>query len=195
LPRLFFSLLQTPALVAAASGLFLATLACQIRVGGPSPPGGPIPISAQAASDFESAWRSAVATAALTRKVMLVLTEEQVTSYLAQRLQSDPKPILSQPQVYLRHGQILIYGVTRRYSLEASILVSVSPILTQDGDRALEIGSADLGPLPAPEGLKETMSALLTEAFTGAFGPLATGIRLTSVAIVDGQIAIVGTLR
>jgi hypothetical protein len=36
---------------------------------------------------------------------------------------------------------------------------------------------------------------LLTEAFTGTLGSMATGIRITSLAIADGQVAIVGSPR
>jgi len=43
--------------------------------------------------------------------------------------------------------------------------------------------------------LKDSISAILTEAFTGTLGSLATGIRVTSLAVADGQMAIVGELR
>jgi hypothetical protein len=36
---------------------------------------------------------------------------------------------------------------------------------------------------------------MITEAFTGSIGPLATGIRLTAVAIDNGEMAIQGQVR
>jgi hypothetical protein len=75
------------------------------------------------------------------------------------------------------------------------VLLSISPILDADGTLAFEVTSADLGPVPAPEGIKESLSALVTEAFAGPIGSLATGLRVTSIAIEDGELALVGEMR
>jgi hypothetical protein len=175
--------------------LVLATLACQVDVGGPEPPGPPIEVSPQAAGDLARVWRDALETAATTGEVIVLLDEAQVTSYLAQRLEAEDSPVLHQPQVYLRQGHIQIYGTTRRDPFQARVLVTITPSVSPEGDLSLEIESADFGPLPAPRALKAGVSAILTEAFTGTLGSLATGIRIKSLAIVDGQLAIVGELR
>ena len=36
---------------------------------------------------------------------------------------------------------------------------------------------------------------MITEAFAGPIGSLATGLRVTSIAIEDGELALVGELR
>jgi hypothetical protein len=43
--------------------------------------------------------------------------------------------------------------------------------------------------------LTTVLSELLTEAFTGTLGSMATGIRITSFDIAEGQIVIVGSPR
>jgi hypothetical protein len=73
--------------------------------------------------------------------------------------------------------------------------LAITPLVDPDGNITLELTTAEFGPIPAPKALKETISAVLTEAFTGSFGSLATGIRVTTLAINDGQLAIVGELR
>jgi hypothetical protein len=59
----------------------------------------------------------------------------------------------------------------------------------------IELVSADLGPLPAPNGLKEIISSTIQEAYTGALGPVATGFRIQSVTIADGAMTIVGQIK
>ena len=73
--------------------LFLGftALACNINVGGPdysSLP--PIPVSTEYAQSIQEEVRRAFEAGAQTGEITLNLTEQQITSYLASRLQSDP---------------------------------------------------------------------------------------------------------
>jgi hypothetical protein len=112
-----------------------------------------------------------------------------------QRLEIDPTPLLRNPQIYLRQGQIQVYGTFERGILKAAALVRVEPSIDEAGELSLRLVEASVGPIPAPELLKESISAILTEALTGSIGSLATGIRLTSVAISNGEMSIVGEIR
>jgi hypothetical protein len=73
--------------------------------------------------------------------------------------------------------------------------VRVEPIIDAEGQLKLRLVEAKVGPIPAPELLMESLSAVLTEALTGSIGSLATGMRLTSVAIANGEMSIVGEIR
>lgn len=126
---------------------------------------------------------------------MVILDETQLTTFLAHRLEAHEAPILLQPQVYLRQNAIQVFGTTERGFLKANVLLAITPLVDSDGNIVLELTTAEFGPVPAPKALKETVSAVLTEAFTGSFGSLATGIRVTTLAIHDGTMAIVGELR
>jgi hypothetical protein len=170
-------------------------MACQLYVGGPRPPDQPLKASAGQSDQLDDIWNSVRSVAVDTGEVTLIFNEQQITSYLALRLSQDERPLLDQPQVFLRDGEIRIYGIAALGPLEAGTLLSIQPILDSEGGIAFEITSAEFGPLPAPETLTEGLSSLLTEAFTGKLGPLATGLRITSLAISGGEVAIVGTLR
>ena len=108
--------------------LVLTALACTVFVGGPdysSLP--PIPVSAEAAASIQDEIRRAVEAAAQTGVITVNLTEPQITSYLAARLQTDPslqqsdkKPLITDPQVYLRDGQMQIYGKTQQGMFRAT---------------------------------------------------------------------------
>ena len=175
--------------------LLLATIACQIHLGGPKAPGEPIPTHPATSEDLTEVWQAAISGALTTGQVMVILDEVQLTTFIAHRLETDETPLLRQPQVYLRENAIQVFGTTERDFLKANVLLAITPLVDPDGNITLELTTAEFGPIPAPNALKETISAVLTEAFTGSFGSLATGIRVTTLAINEGQLAIVGELR
>ena len=179
----------------AALALGLGTLACTMDLGGPAAPGDPIPTSETAAQEILDAWESATGASISSGEIRLIINETQLTSLVAARLAEKQDPFLRDPQVYLREGQLQIYGTVQQGMFQGRVLLSVSPVLDTDGTLAFEVTSADLGPVPASEGIKESLSALVTEAFAGPIGSLATGLRVTSIAIEDGELALVGKMR
>ncbi len=173
--------------------LAAASLACQVNVGGPQPPAEIIPASDASATQLAENWGSTLSLEA--SEVTLVITEQQLTSFLAQRFESADEPLLYHPQVFLREGEIRIYGTASAGVFEAGALLSIQPTIDSDGKIEFEVTKAEFGPVPAPGALTTVLSELLTEAFTGTLGSMATGIRITSLAIDDGQVAIVGSPR
>jgi hypothetical protein len=183
--------------------LILTSLACTVFVGGPdysSLP--PIPVSAQAAQSIQDEVKRAFEAGAQTGVITINLTEPQVTSYLAARLQSDPslqqsdkKPFITDPQVYLRDGQMQIYGKTQQGLFTANIGIIVQMGVDASGQPQIQITSADFGPFPVPEGLKNAITAMVKEAYTGSFGPVATGLRIESIVIANGVMTITGRIK
>lgn len=183
--------------------LILASLACTIFVGGPDYSTlAPIPVSAEAVESIKEEMRRAFEAGLETGVVTFNLTEPQITSYLAFRLQTDPAlqqtdktPLITNPQVYLRDGQMQIYGKTQQGIFAANIGIIVSVGVDEAGQPKIEIVSADFGPFPAPEGLKDTISAIIREAYTGSLGPVATGLRIDTIVIANGVMTITGRIR
>lgn len=183
--------------------LVLTSLACTIFVGGPdysSFP--PIPVSTEAAESIKEELKRAIEAGAQTGVVTINLTEPQITSYLAARMRTDPslqqedkKPLITDPQVYLRDGQMQIYGKTQQGIFAANIGIIVQVGVDADGQPLIEIISADFGPFPAPEGLKSALTAMIKEAYTGSLGPVATGLRIESISIANGIMTITGRIR
>lgn len=184
---------RTFALASILASLFLATLACQIDVGGPEPPY-PLITADDQADDVTDLWQSALESALDSGEVMLVLDENQLNTFVAKRLAAEDS-LLHEPQVFLRQNAIQVYGYATQGIIRANMHLSISPILDEEGRISFELTSASVGPVPVPEAVKNTISAILTEAFTGTLGSFATGIRISSLVINDGQLAIVGELR
>ena len=181
----------------------LTSLACTVFVGGPDystlPP---IPVSGEAAQSIQAEIQRAIEAAAQTGVITVNLTESQISSYIAARLQTDPSlqqsdrtPLITDPQVYLRDGQMQIYGKTQQGMFAANIGIVVSMGVDANGQPQIDVVSADFGPLPAPEGLKDAITAMVREAYTGSLGPVATGLRIESIAIGNGIMTITGRIR
>ncbi|MDX1377964.1 MAG: hypothetical protein R3307_03875 [Anaerolineales bacterium] len=184
------------------SVLLLASLACTISVGGPDySDRPPIPVSNEAAESLKDEIRRAFNVGLETGEVTIFITEPQITSVLALRLQTDEslqqnsQPLITDPQVYLRDGQMQIFGKTQQGMFTANIGIIVAVSVDENGKPRIDIVSADFGPLPAPDGLKDAVASLVQEAYTGSLGPVATGLRVQSISIADGIMIVVGRIR
>jgi hypothetical protein len=184
--------------------LLLTSLACTVSVGGPDYSDLPvIPVSQEAAQSLRDEMKRAFEAGATTGVVTLNITEPQITSYLAFRLQNDPslqqteskQPLITEPQVYLRDGQMKIYGKTQQGMFTANIGIIINVGIDEAGQPKIEIASADFGPFPVPDGLKEAIAAMIREAYTGAIGPAATGLRIETINIADGIMTISGRIK
>src|SRR5437762_645904 len=101
------------------ASLIIASLACDLSVGGPTPPGSPIPVSSEAAGELQNVWKTAIANAQ-NGEVTVIITEEQLTSYLALKLEAQSTPPLHNVQVYLRNNRIQIYGTAKAGSISTT---------------------------------------------------------------------------
>ena len=186
---------QWVALPFLALSLGAASLACRLNLGGPERLPSPPEPSNAAATEIAQSWTNALTGAVVTGRLEVILTEEQLTSALSARLAGDENPFLQSPTVYLRDGTIQIYGLVQEGMIEASLRLVITPVLDSEGRLGFVLTSADFGPVPAPEGLRASLSGMLSEFLAGPMGTLATGIRVTSVAVADGELAIVAELR
>ena len=182
--------------------LMLASLACTVFVGGPDYSDRPvITPSNEAAEGLKNEIKQAFEAGASSGDVTIRITEEQITSVLAlrlqtdQNLQQDSEPLITDPQVYLRDGQMQIFGKTKQGMFTANIGIIVSIGIDENSKPKIEIVSADFGPLPAPDTLKEAISSMIQEAYTGSVGPVATGLRIQTIFIADGIMTIAGRIR
>jgi len=183
--------------------LILVTIACTVFVGGPDYSDlDSIPVSQEAAQALRDGIKKSFEDGLATGVVTITISEPQITSYLALRMQTDPTmqqsdrlPILTDPQVYLRNGQMKIFGKTRQGLFTANIGIVLEFGTDETGQPKIEIVSADFGPFPAPEGFNGAITALIEEAYTGSLGPVATGLRIEVVTISDGLMTVTGRIR
>ena len=171
------------------------TLACTIETGGPDFPEQKILVSAEAVDSLKREIEQAVAEGAQSGVVYLFINETQLTSYLAFKLAESPDPMFTDPQVYLRDGQMRIYGKSKQGMFTANIGIILEVGTDEQGNPKLQIVSADFGPFPLPSGLNDAITAIIDEAYTGSLVPVATGFRIKTILIADGVMAIEGRIR
>jgi hypothetical protein len=175
--------------------LIFTTLACSVFIGGPEYPEEQIPVSAEEVVRLKVQIEAAVLAGAETGQITIQITEPQLTSYLAFKMAERQEPPFTNPQVFLRDGQMKIYGRVERGFWNANVLVTLNVLIDEEGQPKLEIASADFGPFEAPNGLKQTLTAIITEAYTGSLGPVATGFRLENITIENGQMTVTGLIK
>lgn len=173
----------------------LTTLACAVSLGGPSYPDTPVPVSTEDAGIVEKHFQDAATAAANGGPLTLTITESQLTALVAAKLSEQSEPVITEPQVYLRDGQIQIYGKAVRGNFEATVRIVLNATISDSGKPVISIVSVDFGPLPAPDSINNTISKMVDEAFSGAIGPAATGFRLESIKIENGTMTITGRTK
>lgn len=178
----------------ALTALWLAGLACGFSVGGPTPPASPIPVSTESVGELQDNLRKAATGLPASGEVSLTVTEQQLTSIVALRLQDQKNLPIRDPQVFLRDGKIQLFGLAEAGGLRVNALIVISANLTPDGGVVFKAEEANFGPIPVPEDLLQQVSEVINEAFTDNLGSAATGLRLTGIAIQDGQLSLTGQL-
>ncbi len=175
--------------------LALATFACSIFVGGPTYPEPQAATSTQSVEEVQAQLERAITESAQTGNFTLVITQSQLTDFLAAKLAEQSSPILSAPEVVLQEGEIQVYGKAQSGLLVANISASVQVTIDENGQPKIDVTGAEFGPIPMPEGVASDLSAVLQETLTGSVGPAATGFRLESVNIADGVMTITGRTK
>jgi len=175
--------------------LISAALACSIFIGGPDYPATPIAASTEGAQSLQVQISQALATGTASGQVTLHITEQQLTSYLSAYLQSNPNPVLTDPQVQLQDGRLKLYGKIQEGVFVANASITMTVSVDAQGQPQLAVTQEDFGPYPAPQGLNDALSGLAEEALAGSLGPAATGFRLESISIEDGVMTVTGRVR
>jgi hypothetical protein len=173
--------------------LAAASLACQMNVGGPAIPDATIiPASAEEVQNMENSIKSSFEAAGQGESVTFSVTQEQMTYYVARNIGETPASFVQNPQVFLRNGQIEIYGQAVSGSFTGNVMVVFNAVLDENGIPVLQLATADFGPLPVPVGLLDGVSAMMNEALTGTLGSSTSGFRLENITISDGVMNITG---
>ncbi|HAE58396.1 MAG TPA: hypothetical protein DCG54_02525, partial [Anaerolineae bacterium] len=66
-----------------------------------------------------------------------------------------------EPQVLLRDNEIQIFGKAKQGYFAANVRITLSAAVDENAQPKITVKSVDFGPLPAPEGLNSTISALV----------------------------------
>jgi hypothetical protein len=176
--------------------LALMSMACSIFIGGPDYPAQTVAVSENEVINMQTLMEQSLLAGAETGMVTFQITEAQLTSYLALKMAGMENPPFTEPVILLRNGQMQMYGRVTTGVFHANMLISMNVgVDPTTGMPSITIASADFGPIPAPEGINNAISSIIAEAFTGSFGPVATGLRIESISIADGVMILTGRIK
>jgi hypothetical protein len=175
--------------------LGLAAMACgpSLGIGAPTPPGSPIPVSTQAAGQLEDNVGTAVANST-NGQVTVAITEQQLTSYAAIKLESDPTSPITDTQIYLRGGKIWLYGNITANSTSVPAAMSLTVVPTASGTVSVTIDTLNLGPIPAPASLRDSLANNLNTAIVQNTGGNANNFKVTDIIVGEGTMTVTGII-
>jgi hypothetical protein len=176
--------------------VFSTSLACNFSQRSDLVPAETIPVSTEALESLKEEIEEAGQSIQESGQATLVITEAELTSLVAFELQKEENPILQNPQIYLREGQMLVVGTVQLGDdTTGTVLITLSVSATADGKLDYEITSAMLGPLPVADFMLQQFSDQLDAAFTGKIDPRMDEIFIDQVTIADGRMTLQGHTR
>ena len=188
-------MIRTNRILIAILVLATASLACNLGIRGVKTPAPLIPVSTEAVQSLEETAVNSFDKFQQTGQVNLTVTEEQLTSMVALELEEQATEGISNPQVYLRDGQIQLAGDVQTQGLSAPARMVMEVDIDANGRPSLQIVSANVGPFPVPDSLIESVETRLNRAFLNQLDEMAPNAVVESVVIADGSMTITGQTR
>jgi hypothetical protein len=172
--------------------LGLASLACNLSLGAPETPAPPIPVTTEAVEELEEELQDAYGQAQQGEPVTLTIDEAQLTSLVAFELEKREEESVKNPQVYLRDGQVQVFGTVDYQGVEADASIFLNVNVDAQGKPDFAVSSAYFGPFPIPDDLVAEIEANLDQAFSEQINSMSPNLRIESIEIADGAMTITG---
>jgi hypothetical protein len=175
--------------------LVLAFVSLACNLGAPRTPAPPPPVSTEAVESLEKTLENAADAMQQSGEINLEIDEAQLTSLVAFQLEEHGDESIQDPQVYLRDGQIQLFGTVERQGISGTARVIMTAAVDAEGRPDLNIESASIGPLPIPEQIVSELESQLDQAFGEQIEALAPNTWIESIVIADGKMTITGHAR
>lgn len=167
----------------------LTIVACT-AAGSPTLPGGPVEVSPEAAQRVEAKLVEAL-TLNPSDQFILRFTDEEVTSYLALKLEETTEPPITDPQIRFTKGKIYVVGkLTNIGPVQVRAMIVAAPRIMDD-QLVIDIENVYLGPIPIPNALLNSLSQTIDKALEEA----QVNLKITQVEVFESEIVIVGEKR
>ena len=172
--------------------IIFVSIACNMPISGRQAPAETIPISTEAVLSLEENISAAIQQAKENGKVTLVVTESQLTSYMAFEVTSQPEMPVKDVQVYLRDGQVQVYANATQDNMTAPVQMTLIANTDENGKISFEVVSAKIGPFPLPNSILNEISAEFDQAFQQTLQASGSIVYIESIVIANGTMTIQG---
>ena len=164
------------------------TISCRMNFGGPKP-AEEIQVSPDAANNVVNTIQTVDEDLLTGASFTLTFSQDELTSYLVYRMDTSAYGI-SDPQVSLKDGLIVIYGQINQDFITANAQITLKPYVDSSGTPKMELVSIDLGPIPAPESLLSGLSSTIDQSLQDALINIPEGYQINSIEIAHGLMTI-----
>lgn len=180
-------------LIVVLSLLILSSLACSLGGGSKElqPPGGPIPISLEAADRLKQNFNQALQEAGGNRESQLRITNEEITSLVAAELTETGRIPVTDPQVWFTAGRIFMTSQVQVFGPVRLNSVIVATAVVDDGQMLVRVQEAQMGPFDFPDRLLESTTQTINETLAGIL--VGADLEITRLEILEGEMFVVGT--
>lgn len=158
--------------------------------GAPERPGNEIMVSEQAGIQAKTIIENALPQPGSLSSI--TITEQQVTSWLAMEMSSSPDLPLSDVQVFLRNGQVQIWGMVNGGENSTSALVIGEISIDNNKLPFFEIKSMQIGTQAIPNFLLSQMEAWINQVLAKNINEQLPGLQMMNVNVVNGLITVSG---
>jgi hypothetical protein len=172
--------------------LIVTSLACNFSLGGPKPPGSPIPVTTEEVENLEESLEDAYAEGLAGGEVTVEITEAQLTSMVAFELQGQENLSIKDPQVYLHDGEIQFFATVEQPAFAAVMKVVMTLSVDSAGKPKFTFVSAKIGPLSVPDSIMDDLETYVDRSFAAQINGMASDIHIDKITIEDGVMTIVG---
>ena len=170
----------------------LVNLACRLTNKISQAPSPTIAVSTESIATLEAKVENSINQAEQGQEVELSLTEEEMTSLLAQRMQDQTEIIISNPQVLLRDGKISLTGDIQTGKLNAPVKIVLEPQVNTSGQARLNLISVKVGPFSAPDSMVSTVQDVADRFLTDYLQQAGDEFYVDSITVGEGVLTIKG---
>lgn len=158
--------------------------------GAPERPGGEIMVSEQSGMEAKSIIENALPQVGSLSSI--TITEGQVTSWLAMELKENPDLPLSDVQVFLRNGQVQVWGIVNGSADSTSVLIVSEIKIDNNQQPYFVIESMQIGTQVVPDILLGQMESWLNQMLIENINEQLPGLQMMNVNVVNGLITVSG---
>jgi uncharacterized protein YpmS len=152
-----------------------------------------VPVTTEAVDQLETEARESLNDFAQTGQFELTITESELTSVVATELAKSDLPVLTNPQILLRDGEITATGLVQQagFSLDAEMVLM--PRIDASGIPYVELVSIAVGPFSVPTSLRDQLTSKINSLVIQQLTQSDASVRIDEITIANGQMIVRGS--
>lgn len=172
--------------------LSIVSLACNLPLLGEAPPTPSVSNLTPAANSWDELKFEQVEGEEENELVKLFLDESHITEIVASELQDLEGASIRDVQVFLREGQVQVFGNAQVQGISADSRIILTPQVDLMGKPHFEIVSAHYSLFPLPDDIIANLQVSINQTLISYLEPMISGISVTKISISEGLMTITG---